>query len=264
MRQHERQNRSRRNVSESRRRKHAGSLNFADAGPVSLSEPQENDRHRMPGMGPELGRRRVVAGDDQHIGIEGSHSGQPAVDRLDGAHLAVEIAVFSERVRVLDVHEEEVERVPGLLELGDQVVGLLGDREHLHPHGAGHAAIHRIDGQARRPQLVARLQRRQRPILAVAAHEHEVGRLLIADALTDLVHESGQEPAGVLCRWMQRHRRQRRHANRLGIGFADPRVEPLPAKHEDGAVPPLGGELETDVVGVNAVELRNELLVQLG
>ena len=60
-------------------------------------------------MALEHGRRRVVAGDHDDVGLERQQLGNVLIDFLNDGHLAGKVAIFAGRVCALDVHEEEVE-----------------------------------------------------------------------------------------------------------------------------------------------------------
>src|SRR5262245_9256281 len=69
----------------------------------------EQRRYAMPTMAPQEAGRAVVAGDDQHVGVEGSDAWHGTVQLFDPLHFGREVAIFAGAVGVLEVDEEEVE-----------------------------------------------------------------------------------------------------------------------------------------------------------
>ena len=66
-------------------------------------------------MTAQIGRRAVVTGDDQHIGVERHDMRNDRVELLGLCDLGGEITVFATAVRVLVMQEEEVVVVPALV-----------------------------------------------------------------------------------------------------------------------------------------------------
>src|SRR5882724_7830778 len=69
---------------------------------------EQHNRDGMPAVALELAWRAVVAGDDEHIGVQLADVRDFDVELFDHLDLAVEIAVLASAVSVLVVQEEEV------------------------------------------------------------------------------------------------------------------------------------------------------------
>ncbi len=109
----------------------------------------------MPGVRPQPRRRGMVPGDGQHIRLEREQGRKNPIDRFNVAGLALEIAVLSQAVHLLDVNEEVVEFIPvrvGRLELVGW--GLPFKLQHAHPNDVGYAPVHRVDGDRRSVQPI--------------------------------------------------------------------------------------------------------------
>ena len=122
---------------------------LAGVGAAILRHQQR--RHRVPTVAGQHARRAVVAGADQHVGLEGHDPRDAAVNFLGPLHLGVEVAVFARAVGVFEVDEEEVVVVPILFEHLHLLVERLGLADNIHADQSGQALVHRIDGDRRRP-----------------------------------------------------------------------------------------------------------------
>jgi len=68
----------------------------------------QNEGQGMPAVAGQLRGGGVIAGYDQHVGVERPHLRNVAVYFLNHLDLAIEIPIFSARVRLLDVQEKEI------------------------------------------------------------------------------------------------------------------------------------------------------------
>jgi hypothetical protein len=105
----------------------------------------DEEWHGVPRMALERARRGVVARHDEDVRLEPDNEREILIDLLYHLYLALEIAVFPERVRFLDMDEEEV--VAPLVR-GAQRLELLFDRkagvEEIHSAELGHAPVEGI------------------------------------------------------------------------------------------------------------------------
>ena len=110
-----------------------------------------------------------------------SRIGSAASNSSMAFFFAGEIAVFAVLVGVFEVDEEEIEVVV----FGEVPLELLPDGlrplDLLHADELGQALVHRIDGQARRAELVALLEQGNVRLMGDAAHEKAVGGFLPGD-----------------------------------------------------------------------------------
>ena len=97
----------------------------------------EQGRYRVPAVGTQEAGRAVVASHNHDSWIECHNFGNAGIQFLDSIHLGVEITVFTCAVGVFEVHEKEIEIVPGLLQCGDLLVQRLRLSHDFHPYQPG-------------------------------------------------------------------------------------------------------------------------------
>src|SRR5665213_1408405 len=138
----------------------------------------QQHRLRMPRMPLKRARRRMVAGDDQHVRIFPQQNRQRGVKILNRVHLGVKISVLAGFVRVFEMDEEEI-----VVVVFDEVtLELLGDGrrafDFFHADELRESLIHRINREARGLELVAIFKQRNVRLMRDAAHEKTVRRML--------------------------------------------------------------------------------------
>ncbi len=193
--------------------------NFAFIAAGSARRPQQR-RHGMPRVALQRPRRRVIAGDDQHVGLQRQQLRQRSIHAFDHLRLGFEIAVFAAAVGVLDVHEEEIVFVPVVghgLELVFRLAAL--ERDHVHAHETRHTLVHGIDRHARRLQPVGFRETRQLGIRRKAAQRQRIGRAFILQNLArpgdPLIEQLGRM---LRIRRLRHGRQRRRFLLWIGIG----------------------------------------------
>jgi len=104
-------------------------------GQVRPRRPKQRG-HWMPAMGLVRRRRRVVAGNHQHIRLEVKQDRQGRVHTFDDLHLGVEVSILTPAVGVLDVAEDEIVPIPDFGDLAEFVLGavMIPGRDHVHAH----------------------------------------------------------------------------------------------------------------------------------
>src|SRR5262249_50808801 len=151
----------------------------AGAGVATATVGREQHRDRVPTVRAELAGSAVIAGDDEHVGIEGRDPRDGRVELFDFVDLGGEVAVFAGRVGVFEVYEEKIEILPGLLESGALIVQRLPSVEHLHAHQPRQAAVHRIHGDRRCAQAVDLFEGGDVRLLVDPAHGEEIGGTVV-------------------------------------------------------------------------------------
>src|SRR5262245_14030216 len=99
----------------------------------------------MPTMTLQQARGRVVPGHDQNVRIEISDLWHGCVEFFDSRDLRRKVAVFSGRVRVLEVKEEKVTGRPFAAQSGYLIAQCLAGIRDAHAHKFGQSAIHWIN-----------------------------------------------------------------------------------------------------------------------
>ena len=128
--------------------RHSASPNVLAAVGAAVVGHQQR-RHGMPTVAREHAGRAVVAGDDEHVGLQGHDPRHAGVELFGAFHLGVEVAVLAGAVGVLEVDEEEVVLRPVLFEHVHLLVERLGVADDVHADESGEALVHRIDGDRR-------------------------------------------------------------------------------------------------------------------
>ncbi len=108
----------------------------------------------MPTVAGEHARRAVVAGADEHVGLESHDPRHAGVDFFGAFHLRIEVAVLAGAVGVFEMNEEEVVLRPILFEHGHLLVERLGVAEDVHAHEPRETLVHRIHGDRTGAQAV--------------------------------------------------------------------------------------------------------------
>ena len=149
----------------------------------------EDERIGVPGMPVEQGRRRMVRGHDEDVGLEREQARDEAVDLFDGRDLLLEVPVLAGRVRLLEVDIEEIVVRVFALEGVEEVRRLGADVEDVHAEELGQPLVHRVVGDGRRPELVELGHVRDGGKLGEAPEEGRVGRGLVLEERRQLVQE---------------------------------------------------------------------------
>ena len=180
----------------------------------------------------------MVAGHDEHVGVELADARQHGVHLLDLLHLGREVPVLAAAVGVLVVHEEEVIFRPVAVQRGDLLFESPPRVQHVHAHQLGHAPVHGIDGDGPGPQIEHVRELGEAGILGEAAQVEGVGRVLVGEQRPRLAQPVVDQRGRVngFRAVVQRLHGQRGPAHHQGVGLAQGGGKARAAQDEQVAV----------------------------
>lgn len=186
----------------------------------------------MPTVAGEHAWRAVVAGADEHVGLESHNPRHTGVDFFGASHLRLEVAVLAGAVGVFEMNEEEIVLRPIRFEHGHLLVECLGIAEDVHAHEPRETLVHRIHGDRTGAQAVDFVVTGEAGLGGDTTERATIGFEFTRQKFLGLFDKLGGDLGRLFAVEIRGTWFEGRYANHLRIGIREITTEPRSTEHD--------------------------------